>query len=284
MATLVTSSAGGRITGSRASIDFRKIPVRVNGIDIPRAQIAREVQNHEAPDPAEAWRLAARALLIRALLLQEAERLGIDAMPEVDEAGRRELPEEARIRVLLEREVAVPTADEATCRRFFEQNPKRFRSAPLYAARHILLAAPEEDEARKASRESAQTLLAMLEIAPDSFASLALAHSACPSREAGGVLEQIGPGQTVPEFERALDRMKTGEQAIIETRYGFHVVQLDRKIEGTPLPFEMVHDRIASYLDDSVRQRAIRQYLAALLATAQIEGVEFPNISEAIAM
>jgi len=284
MATLVTSSVGNRVTVAKPNVDFRKIPVRVNGVDIPRAEIAREVQNHEAADPAEAWRLAARALVVRALLLQEAERLGLEAIPQADEAGRRELPEDARIRALLDREVAVPSADEATCRRYFEQNPERFRTAPLYAARHILLAAPEEDEARTASRKAAETLLAMLATAPDSFETLARAHSACPSREVGGALGQIGPGQTVPEFERALDRMKTGETAIIETRYGFHIVQLERKIEGECLPFELVRDRIAHFLDDLVRQRAMRHYLATLVTNARIEGIDFPSTSDAMAM
>ena len=66
--------------------------VRVNGIEIEPDAIAREIQHHPAPDGETAWREAARALAIRELLLQEADRLSLTAEPEADEAGRIERP------------------------------------------------------------------------------------------------------------------------------------------------------------------------------------------------
>ena len=49
--------------------------ISVNGKVIPREVIAREVQNHPAEKPILAWQAAARALVVRELLLQESERL-----------------------------------------------------------------------------------------------------------------------------------------------------------------------------------------------------------------
>ena len=49
--------------------------VAVNGVVVPRESIARETQNHPADKPIDAWQAAARALVIRELLLQEARRL-----------------------------------------------------------------------------------------------------------------------------------------------------------------------------------------------------------------
>jgi peptidyl-prolyl cis-trans isomerase C len=106
---------------------------------------------------------------------------------------------------------------------------------------------------------------------------MAKAESACPSGKTGGNLGQIGPGQTVPEFEQALASLPVGEiaPAPIESRYGFHIVVLDRRIEGRALPFEMVHPRIATWLDEKVRRVAIRQYITILAGRAEITGISF---------
>jgi peptidyl-prolyl cis-trans isomerase C len=61
--------------------------VRVDGVVIPRAAIAREIQHHSAKTPADAWHAAARALVVRELLLAEARRLDIAAEPATDADG-----------------------------------------------------------------------------------------------------------------------------------------------------------------------------------------------------
>ena len=255
----------------------RPVPVTVNGVAVPTADIAREAQHHASPDPDEAWMMAARALAIRELLSQEADRLAIVAEPIEDDEGRRETPQEARYRALIEREVVVPRADEAACRGYYERNRRRFRSPDLFEAAHILLAAaPGDEAAREAARRTAETLIAELGERPETFAALAAAHSACPSAGQGGNLGQLGPGQTVAEFETALRGMQPGiHPRPIESRYGFHVVRLDRRIDGRDLPFELVGERIARYLDESVQRRALAQYVAVLAGRAAVTGVAF---------
>jgi peptidyl-prolyl cis-trans isomerase C len=250
-------------------------PVRVNGVAVPRELIAREVQNHPASRPIDAWQSAARALVVRELLLQEANRLGIDEPPLQDPEGRIETPEEAAIRGLVAREVMTPEPDEAACKRFYAQNAKRFRSGALYQAAHILLAAaPDDSKGRTAARETADAIRAALQADPAAFAGLARQRSDCPtSATEGGSLGQFAQGQTVPELERGLDRMQPGDVAIVETRYGFHVVRLDNRIEGRQLPFDLAHDRIAAYLKELVERRALAQYVAILAGRAEIAGV-----------
>lgn len=255
----------------------RPVPVSINGVAISSADIARETQHHASADPDESWALAARALAIRELLSQEAERLGLAAEPIEDDEGRRETADEARLRALLEREVVVPDAGEAECRRFYEQNRWRFRSPDLFEPAHILIAAPPGDEpARAAARRTAEALIAELQRHPHAFAALAETHSACPSSKQGGNLGQIGPGQTVDEFERALAAMTAGEihPQPVETRYGLHVVRLERRVDGRDLPFELVRERIAQYLDESVRRRALKQYVSILASRAKVAGVD----------
>jgi peptidyl-prolyl cis-trans isomerase C len=252
------------------------VGVRVNGVAIPRDMIAREVQHHPSRTRAASWQAAARALVVRELLLQEARRLAVESEPLADADGRRETAEEAAVRALLAREVHTPAADTATCRRYYEQNRQRFHSSAIYEAAHILFTASSTDTPRYSqARDAAYAALAVLQEHPEQFAHLARAHSACPSASQGGNLGQITAGQTTPEFEQALFALAPGAispQPVV-TRYGFHIVRLDRKHEGRQLPFELVAERIAEYLEESTQRLASAQYVARLAASARIEGI-----------
>jgi len=261
----------------------KRVEVAVNGMAIARDRIAREIQNHPSGSPIKAWNLAAQSLVIRELLLQEARRLGVSAVALNDGNSRSEPEDEASIRALIEQEVTTPVADTETCRCYYEQNRKRFRSTDLYEAAHILIAAPADDaKAYALARETAVALIAQLKDRQELFADLARAHSACPSGAQGGNLGQISIGQTTPEFERVLMMLApgvvTGEP--VATRYGFHVIRLDRRIVGRELPFAMVAESIADYLADSVRRRATAQYIARLVSASVIAGVEMPGAPE----
>lgn len=250
--------------------------VSVNGVIISRAEIAREIQNHQARTPAEAWQAAARALVVRELLLAQAARLGIEGAPARHADGSRETDEEAVIRALLAQEVKVPTADTATCRRHFERNRASFRTDDLFEVAHILLpAAPDDAAGRAEARAQAEAILADILAGRAPFAEMARAHSACPSRAVGGSLGQIGPGQTVAEFEAALAHMVPGavHPAPVESRYGFHLVFPAHRVEGQELPFEMVEAAIAGHLELTAWHMATRQYLSLLVGHAEIRGV-----------
>lgn len=250
--------------------------VHVNGVAVPREDIAREVQHHPARTPAEAWQAAARSLVVRELLLQEARRLGLEAAPQHDDAGRRETEEEALVRGLVEREVTTPEPDEQACRRYYEQNRKAFRSPAIYEAAHILFAARRGDaEVFALALQTARAALDVLGRDPGRFADLAREHSACPSGAQGGNLGQLTCGQTTPEFEAALVALPVGAMSRepVETRYGLHIIRLDRKIEERQLPFEFVANRIADYLRESVTRRATAQYIARLVSGAEVTGV-----------
>jgi peptidyl-prolyl cis-trans isomerase C len=206
----------------------------------------------------------------RELLRQRAVAIGLlDAVAEddttVDEA----------IEALLEKEVVTPVPTEAECRRYYEQNPAEFENGDLVHARHILLQVTPEvnvPQMRARAEEVLNTLLAE----PDRFAAMAAELSNCPSGEQGGNLGQVGRGDMVPEFEKAL--FKFGASGIlrdlIKTRYGFHIVAIDRRIPGQKLPFDAVRGQIAGRLQSHVEEKALRQYVSVLAGQAEIEGVE----------
>ena len=181
------------------------------------------------------------------------------------------------LRGLIEREVTVPEPDDETCRRYYERNSARFHSPDIYEAAHILFAAaPSNSDAYAKACADAASVLAELQALPGRFADLAKLHSRCHSGAQGGNLGQLTSGQTTPEFEQALTALSPGElcKESIATRYGFHIIRLDRKHEGQMLPYEAVAGRIADYLRESVRRRADAQYIARLITAAQIQGIE----------
>jgi peptidyl-prolyl cis-trans isomerase C len=242
------------------------MPLTVNGVEITDAAIHAEMQHHSAPSREVTEYSAKLALVAKELLLQEAARLDI-----------ADVDEDVRIAALIEREVKIPEPDEENCRRFFQANRPRLRSGDLFEVSHILCAAPPDDsEARAAARARAESAIGQLTADGEKFAELAAQWSDCPSKQTGGNLGQIGPGQTVPEFEQALFAMQEGETSSqpVESRFGFHVIQLHRKTEGQPLEYQMVRDRIAAYLREHVQRQAISQYLSLLIGRADISGID----------
>ena len=256
-------------------------PVSVNGAVIAHADIAREVQNHSGASPKQAWQEAARALVIRELLLQRARDLALPAEPRSQD-GMRETQQEALIRAVLEAEVITPKADEETCRRYYQANLQRFRSPDLFEPQHILFQAAQDDEPAYARAiDRAEVALAELRAHPERFGSLARALSDCPSASEDGRLGQVIRGETTPEFEAAMLALQPGElcAAPVQTRYGVHLIRLERRAGGSTLPFAQVHHRIAAYLEDSAWRRAVAQYVSLLAGQAAIEGCDLQGAS-----
>lgn len=254
-------------------------PVTVNGVVIANADIAREVQNHAEATPKQAWREATRALVVRELLLQRARAVGLVAEPR-SEGGLRETDDEALIRVLLEAEVQIPTAGDAECRRYYDANPDKFRGTEWFEPQHILFKAPRTDETAYATALARTTeVLAELRAAPERIGSLARAVSDCPSAGDGGRLGQIARGETTPEFEAALLSLQPNEICPhpVEARYGVHVLRLERRVAAETLPFAVVRDRIAAYLEASAWCCAVAQYIKLLTGQACIAGFDMPG-------
>ncbi len=240
--------------------------IRVNDRCIEEDEILREMQYHPAGDAAAARHAAARWLVIRALLLDRARALGID-----------EDDESAAVQAVIEREVDIPEPAGAECRRYYDNNKARFASPDLVEAAHILLPAAPDDEARRAEAEArAGELIDTLTRAPERFGELARAHSACDSRHEDGRLGQVSRGDTVPEMETFLFNLEEGQLSPVpvKTRYGIHVVRVDKQLPGRTLPYETVADRVAEHLKDASWRRAFRQYVQLLAGDARITGFD----------
>ena len=116
-------------------------------------------------------------------------------------------------------------------------------------ARHILLRTKEGVPDTEV-RERLARLRARIAAGED-FAELARVHSEDGTAPNGGDLGWLSPGETVPEFERAMNALKDGEVSQpVQSPFGWHVVQvLERRSE------EMSEERRKLAARQTVRAR-----------------------------
>lgn len=236
--------------------------VKVNGIELTDAEIEQELSYHQ--DTENPLEMALNTLVVRRLLLDEANRLGVHA--ETDEQV---------IDALLAKEVSLPQPDEDTCRRHYEQHPEHFTVGECLEAEHILFqVTPDVD--LQSLRQRAQDVLDEVLRDPTQLPVLAKQFSNCSSAAVGGSLGQLSRGQTVAEFERVVFAMPEGQvlPRLVETRHGLHVVRVLRRAEGKVLPYEKVCDSIRDALRSANQDIAWRQFLQRLAGQARIEGLE----------
>lgn len=248
----------------------------VDGVEIPEALIAEEAQHHPAPSAKAAREAAGRALAARALLLARARELALVPLPERDDAGREETADEALIRAVLSREVETEPADSAARLRFYESNRDRFRAPDLYDAAHILFAPKKgAQDALHEAHARAGEALRHIRRAPQTFADIARDVSDCPTGKAGGHLGQMQTGDLDPAVEAALAALAPGEISAspVRSRYGWHILRLDRRLAGAVLPFAHVEEAIRLHLDSRAWMQAAGRYVRRLADDARGKGV-----------
>lgn len=95
-------------------------------------------------------------------------------------------------------------------------------------ARHILIRINEvisEAEARRKMEDLRDRLMHGAD-----FAELARLYSQDGSAAKGGDLGWLSPGDTVPEFERAMDALKPGEiSPVVQSPFGMHLIQVNER-------------------------------------------------------
>jgi peptidyl-prolyl cis-trans isomerase D len=176
--------------------------------------------------------------------------------------GDFKLPEQAQIEYVqldlatLKKSVNVPEDD---LRKYYEENASRYTSAEERRASHILIKADKDMSAedRKKAREKAEALLAEVRKSPNSFAELARKNSQDPgSATKGGDLDFFAKGAMVKPFEDAVFGMKAGEiSPVIESDFGYHIIQLTGTRGGSKKTLEAVRPEI----EDALRTQLARR-------------------------
>ncbi len=149
-------------------------------------------------------------------------------------------------------------------------------------ARHILIrVAPDADAAAKeAARAEAQGLLDRV-LAGEDLAGLARTHSDDPGSAAeGGDLDFFSRGDMVPPFDRAAFETPVGEVApLVETQFGFHVIEVTDAREAGAVPLEDVRDDIRRTLRIRIAEEKLDAE-AARLRDAMKSSADLTTVAE----
>ncbi|HEY8887606.1 MAG TPA: peptidylprolyl isomerase [Gallionella sp.] len=141
---------------------------------------------------------------------------------------------------------------------------KRSASAPVVItqthARHILIKTSEimpEAEAQKRILEIKQRIEAGAD-----FAEQAKRFSQDGSAQQGGDLGWLSPGETVPEFEEEMNKLKPGQMGVVQSQFGWHLIQvLERRNTDVSEQQKREQARIAigTFKSDELFQDWLRQ-------------------------
>lgn len=151
------------------------------------------------------------------------------------------------------------TVTDDELRSYYKENQARYSTPEERRASHILIKAEAGAgaEARTQARQRAEALLAELRKNPASFAELARKQSEDPgSATRGGDLDWFARGAMVKPFEDAVFALKKGElSAVVESDFGYHVIELTDLRGGGQRSFEAVRTEIEAEVRQQLAQR-----------------------------
>lgn len=140
-------------------------------------------------------------------------------------------------------------------------------------ARHILIAVPPaaDDAAIAAARETIERVQAEAKGGAD-FAELAKRYSQDSTAAKGGELGFVARGMFVKPFEDAVFALKVGELSdIVRTRYGFHVIKLEARVDERPLTEAEAAPQVRKYLASKKLQDMVQEEVKSLRAKANVD-------------
>ncbi len=165
----------------------------------------------------------------------------------------------------------VTVSDEET-KKFYDENPDKFKQPEAVRASHILIAidAKATADEKKKALEKAEKIRKDLAGGAD-FATVARESSSCPSKQQGGDLGYFSKGQMVPEFEKAAYGLKPGEISdVVETKFGYHIIKQVEKREAGTVEYKVVKDNLTEFMKGKKVSAAIQAFLVDARKTAKI--------------
>ncbi|MBN9576709.1 MAG: peptidylprolyl isomerase [Alicycliphilus denitrificans] len=195
-------------------------------------------------------------MYVRRALGQQAVQQGLDKDPQV--AAMLQLARDKVLSdVMLERIDRQNAPSDAAAlqqaRAIYTAKPERFKAGEQVHVRHILIAGNTPE-----SRARAEKLLEELKAGAD-FATLAKENSADKgSADNGGDLGLFGRNRMVPPFEEAAFELKNkGDlSGVVESQFGYHIIQLEGRKPAYQRPFDEVKDELVREVRASVTQEA----------------------------
>ncbi len=172
-------------------------------------------------------------------------------------------PVELRAKVL-------PTGTEVE--NYYRSNPAEFTTPPQVCGRHVLVKVKQSATATEGHEDGDAKVLAESALASlkkgEAFEKVAKEKSEDSSAANGGSLGCFGRGQMVPAFESVAFSLQPGATSdLVKSPFGYHIIKVDTKLDGTTLPLEQARKRIEAQLQDS-KARELAAQKAEAVASA----------------
>lgn len=200
-------------------------------------------------------------MLSERLLVEEAEKRGVEKDPEVQDllkAARRKII----LAKLIEQEVDGKLQlgkDEA--RAYYDAHRDEFMTPLLLRASHILLKTEEE------ARAIHQRVLA-----GEVFEDLARAHSTDTTASRGGDIGFFQQGQLVKEFEVAAMALEPGQVGeVVKSSFGYHVLKLTDRLQPSLREFRAVRGAIEERLLNQKRSELLKKLIEKLRSDHKVQ-------------
>jgi len=232
----------------------------VNGVAIPgsRMQFMMEQQRQRgAPDNEQTRAMLRDELVNREIVSQEAQKAGLAKSPEVQQQldlARQEILVGTYLRDWVKKH---PVTDADVQKEY--ERAKAQSGEKEYRARHILV--DTEDQAK--------ALIADLKKGAK-FDELARKNSKdTGSKERGGDLDWNVPAAFDRQFSDVMVTLDKGKftEAPVQTRFGFHIIQLD---DVRPIKFPALAD-VKPRIQQQIQQQRIDELIRGLRAKAKVE-------------
>jgi peptidyl-prolyl cis-trans isomerase C len=232
----------------------------VNGVGVPRTRqdmMMLQQAGRGMPDNEQTRAMVREELINREVLAQEAQKSGMAKNPEVQmqlEMARQEVLVGSYIRDWMRRN---PVTDAEVQKEY--ERAKAQAGDKEYKARHILVE----------SEEQAKGLVAELRKGAK-FEELASKNSKDPgSAQRGGDLDWNVPGTFDPKFSDAMVKLEKGKytDTPVQTRFGFHIIQLD---DVRPVKFPALNE-VRQRISQQLTQQKIDDLVKSLRAKAKVQ-------------
>ncbi|MBI4665949.1 MAG: peptidylprolyl isomerase [Nitrospinae bacterium] len=191
-----------------------------------------------------------------------------------EDDARREITRGLRIRAMLDKNVlsAVKVTPEEV-KKYYDVNQMEFERKEMARASHILAKFDGADQASKdKAKKKIESIEKKLKDGAD-FAKLAMAESDDPgTAKNGGQLGFFSRGMMVPEFEKAAFDTQAGKlSAVVETKFGYHIIKVDEKRPAGVVSFEEAKAPIESKLKNQQATVKVQEFIKELKKSMNVK-------------
>jgi peptidyl-prolyl cis-trans isomerase C len=220
--------------------------------------------------------------ILKSFPSQEDFQKALEAQKITEAQLRKNIEESVKIQQVLDLAIKnVPLATEADIQKFYDDNPQKFdRQEQVHAAHILLLVQKDSTPEQKAEiKKKLEEIRAEIESNKITFADAAAKYSEdTGNAKKGGDLGYFTRGRMVQPFEEAAFTTAPGSLSpVIETQFGYHIIQVMDKKPAGQVPLEEASGEIKRFLDQSSIRKATQQYINGLKAKVTVESFMTPE-------